>query len=256
MRSEPLWTETKMPGSAHLAPNGRNGALDIWQLRNIEWLREVSAGELQDLHRSASHRRYAAGDQIFAPTATPHSVFLLESGLARIYRISESGCETSLGYIAAGEMFGEMTAFGDYPRESFAQAASPAGVWRVGRDAFQRLLASRPGLVIPITRQISARLKRVEARVEDLVVRSVRARVARMVLELAETFGHAEGDHIVVGVPLTQGELATLVGATRQTVNQVLGELTDEGLLGHDRRRIVLFDRDRLTKAASSVEQA
>lgn len=254
MRSEPLWNDTKSAPLGHSPPNGRSASLDAWHLRSIEWLKELSAGELQELQRNASHRRHASGDQIFAPSAMPQSVYLLESGLARIYRISESGCETTLGYIAPGEVFGELPAFGDYPRESFAQAVGSAGVWRIGREAFQRLLTARPELLAPIARQISERLKRVEARVEDLVVRSVRARVARMVLELAQSFAHADGERVVIDVPLTQGELATLVGATRQTVNQVLGELTAAKILHHDRRCISIFDRAGLAKAASSVE--
>lgn len=253
MRSEPLWSESK-PGPTRAPVPARGPAQDVWQLRNIEWLRDLAAAELQELQRNASHRRHAGGDQIFAPSATPESVYLLENGLVRIYRISESGYETTLGYIAPGEVFGELPIFGSYPRESFAQAVGPAGVWRIGRDAFQRLLQTRPGLLAPIARQISERLKRVEARVEDLVVRSVRARVARMVLELAQTFGRAEGDRTVIDVPLTQGELATLVGATRQTVNQVLGELAAEGSLHHDRRRLAIHDRERLMRSASSVE--
>lgn len=256
MQVQPVRTAAKTPGNHESVRDSRGAVLDIFQLRNIDWLRELSQAELQELQRSAWHRRYSAGDQIFAPSATPNSVFLLESGLARIYRIAESGSETGLGYVAPGEVFGELPAFGDYPRESFAQAVCAAGVWRIGREAFQRLLAQRPGLVLHVTRQISERLKRVEARVEDLVVRSVRGRVARMILELSQTFGRRDGDRLWIDLPVTQGELATLVGATRQTVNQVLGELTAEGVLGHDRRRLVLLDLDRLAKATVAVAAA
>lgn len=252
MQTEALWKEAKGVPTPPAA--GRSTSIDVWQLRNIEWLRDLAPGELQELQRSATHRRYAGGDQIFAPSASPESVYLLEGGLVRIYRLSESGYETTLGYIAPGEVFGEVALFGSQPRESFAQAVGPAGVWRIGRDAFQRLLGARPGLMTPISRQVSERLKRVEARVEDLVVRSVRGRVARMVLELAQTFGRNEADRVMIDVPLTQGELATLVGATRQTVNQVIGELSAEGLLSHDRRRLSISDRDGLARAASSVE--
>jgi CRP-like cAMP-binding protein len=254
MQSQPLKVESKSAANGESAREPRSTSLDIAQIRSVPWLRDLSVSELAELQRSAWHRRYAAGDQIFAPTSTPNSVFVLESGLARIYRIAESGAETGLGYVAPGEVFGELSAFGEYPRESFAQAIVASGVWRVGRDAFQRLLAQRPGLVPDVTRQISERLKRAEARIEDLVVRTVRGRVARMILELAGTFGRRDGERLVVDLPVTQGELATLVGATRQTVNQVLGELTDEGVIGQDRRRLVVLDRDALGRATAAVQ--
>jgi len=150
-----------------------------------------------------------------------------------------------------GEIFGEAPALGSNPRESFAMAVCPASAWQIGRHACQRLL-QRPDLALMLARQVSDRLKRAEARVEDLVARPVRARVARMLLELAESFGRTDGERLVVDVPVTQGELATLVGATRQTVNQVLGELTLAGMLAQDRKRLVVLDRERLRRATAS----
>lgn len=225
---------------------------DIWHLRNIDWLRELSPGELGDLQRNATHKRYAGGEMVFSPTAKPHSIYLLESGLVRIYRLSETGAETSFGYVAPGEVFGELAAFGDFPRESFAQAVRPASVWKVAREPFQRLMTQRPALVVAITKQIGERLKRVEARIEDLVFRPVRTRVARMLVELSHDFGRPDGERLVIDIPITQGELATLVGATRQTVNQTLGELTDEGLITRERQRIVLVKPDRLSQLVTS----
>lgn len=229
------------------APRSAGASMhDIWHLRNIDWLRELSPGELGDLQRNASHKRYAGGEMVFSPTAHPHSIYLLETGLVRIYRLSETGAETSFGYVAPGEVFGELAVFGDFPRESFAQAVRPAAVWKIAREPFQRVMAQRPSMVVAMTKQIGERLKRIEARIEDLVFRTVRVRVARMLTELSQGFGRPDGERIVIDIPITQGELATLVGATRQTVNQTLGEMTDEGLITRERQRIVVVSPERL----------
>jgi CRP-like cAMP-binding protein len=100
---------------------------------------------------------------------------------------------------------------------------------------------------------MAQRMKRVEARVEDLVFRSVRIRVARMLTELAESFGRPDGDRVVIDIPLTQADLATLVGATRQTVNQALGELGREGLVERRCQRIVLPNVDALAHLVSAA---
>ena len=224
-------------------------------VRNLEWLSHVDEAEVAELERSAVVRRYARGEMVFAPTANPHSVYLLHSGLVRIYRLSESGGETSFGYVAPGEVFGEQPAFGDYPRESFAQAVRASQVWKVPRETFHRLLSARSAMAIQITRQIGVRLKRIETRVEDLVFRNVRTRVARMLGELAEDFGQVENGHRVIDIPITQSELATLVGATRQTVNQTLRELADEGLIGRDNRRIVLLRPELLHRLVTPAAE-
>jgi len=215
-------------------------------MRNIDWLSQMDEAELAELERGAVSRRYARGEMIFAPTTQPHSVYLLQVGLARIYRLSEGGGETSFGYVAPGEVFGELPAFGDYPRESFAQAVRASQVWKIPRENFHRMLSARSALAFQVTRQIGDRLKRIESRVEDLVFRNVRTRVARMLGELAEDFGQNENGHRVIDIPITQSELATLVGATRQTVNQTLRELSAEGLIGRDNRRIVLLQPELL----------
>ncbi len=253
MQSEPLIQQRIQTNGSHVHAETGADRVEFSSLRRIDWLRELGSTAIQLLQRSGFSKRYAVGELIFAPAPNPESVYLLETGLARVYRVSESGCETSFGYVAPGEVFGELPAFGDYPRESFAQAVQASLVWRIAREPFQRLMASRPSLVLAIAQQMGERLKRVEARVEDLVFRSVRIRVARMLSELAQSFGRRDGDRIVIDIPITQAELATLVGATRQTVNQALGELGKEGLVTRRRQRIVLLQPESLARLASAA---
>jgi CRP/FNR family cyclic AMP-dependent transcriptional regulator len=229
---------------------------EVWDLRKIEWLAEVEDQDLAALERGAVQRRCSRGEMVFAPTPNPRSVYLLQSGLVRIYRLSEGGGETSLGYVAPGEVFGELPAFGDYPRESFAQAVQPSLVWKIPRENLQRILSTHSMLAVQVTRQIGDRLKRIETRVEDLVFRNVRTRVARMVAELARDFGRNEGGRWIIDIPITQGELATLVGATRQTVNQTLRELAGEGLIGRESRRIVVYQPELLRGAPEAAYSA
>lgn len=228
---------------------------DIWD-GGIAWLDELTEREREQLRAAASRRDHAPGDLIFAPHPTPNSLYLLEEGLVRIFRMSEEGSETTFGYVAPGEVFGELAAFGDYPRESFAQAVLASRVWKLPRQTFQTTLSGRPGLMAEITRQIGERLKRIEARVENLVFRDVRSRVAHMLLELANDFGEPEGEGILLQLVLTQAELATLVGSTRQTVNASLRELEAEGLVGRKGTRLVVLRPDALRRAALAAPQA
>jgi CRP-like cAMP-binding protein len=229
---------------------------DLFQLRSVPWLRALPASDLAELQRSVQHQRFAGGETIFSPSASPRSIHLLESGLARTYRLSETGAEIGFGYVAPGETFGDLPAFGDLPRECFAQAVRPCGVWKLAREPFQQLLAQHPSVALAVAEQLAARLSRVEARLEDLAFRPVRARVARVLAELAQRFGRRDAERVVLDMPITQGELATLVGATRQTVNQSLGELTADGLIGRERHRLVLLDMRRLAGAGAAPQGA
>jgi CRP-like cAMP-binding protein len=224
----------------------------VWQLRSVDWLHELSVDEIGRLRGASVYREYGAGETICAPETHPRSLYLLERGLVRIYRISIGGTETSFGYVTSGEVFGEMAAFGDYPRESYAQAVRPSRVWRISGVVFRSLLVAQPELGFEIARQIATRLKRVESRVENLVFRDARARVANILLELASDFGRTSGGRVAIEVDISQGELATLVGSTRQTINATLREFEREGWLGREGRRLVLLEPEPLRRIAET----
>jgi CRP-like cAMP-binding protein len=217
-------------------------------------LSELTPEEREKLRAASIRRCYDGGQIVFTPVPSPSSVYLLEQGLVRIYRLSEGGLETTLGYVKPGEVFGELAAFGDYPRESFAQAVGPSTVWRIACQIFRPLVESRPGLIFEISKQMGARLKRVESRVENLVFRDVHTRVMLSLIELMQNFGVRHPDGVVeLDVDLTQAELATLVGSTRQSVNASLGELTEQRLIGRQGRHIAILQPDELARIAHAV---
>jgi CRP-like cAMP-binding protein len=223
---------------------------DIRQPRVVDWMRELSVEEQSALQRASVSSDHDRGGMVFAPDSEPNEVYHLERGLVRIYRLSNDGAETTFGYVAPGEVFGELPAFGGFPRESFAMAVHPSRVWRIPTRLFQKVLLERPAVALEITRQIGQRMKRIESRVERLVFRDVRARLAGILLELSEDFGLRRGEKIEIQIELTQAELATLVGSTRQTVNSGLGELEQAGLIERAARRLVVVDPAGLLRIA------
>lgn len=108
------------------------------------------------------------------------------------------------------------------------------------RGAFLRIVRRDPEAGFAITKQVAGRLARIEARLEDLAFRSVDARVVRTLLYLAEEFGRPAGDWTEVDVALTQAELATLVGTTRQSVSECMRSLAKSGCIMRDRGRLAL----------------
>lgn len=222
---------------------------DVWHLQDIDWLHALALAQIEQLRCESTQRRYAIGETVFTPVPNPSSLYILEAGLVRIFRLSEKGLETSLGYVKPGEVFGELTIFGDYPRESFAQAVEKSVVWRIPRQVFQPYVESTPSLAFEISKQIGERLKRIESRVENLVFRDVHTRVILILTELASNFGNERDDGSVeIDVQITQSELATLVGSSRQSVNASLSELTKQGMIGRAGPNLVLLKPAELRK--------
>lgn len=221
-------------------------------LLTFEWLHALEEAEWEELRTRATCHSFATGATVFAPTPDPYSVYVLEKGRIRILRLSSTGDEVTLGYVSEGEVFGELPSFGDHPRESFAVARTPSSVWKIPLSLFRRWMLTKPTITLEITRQMGERMKRVESRVENLVFGDVRARLATVLLELAEDFGRSDGECCVIDLGVSQGELATLIGSTRQSVNAAMSALKDEGLLRLTGRRTELIDSERLRRIAKS----
>jgi CRP-like cAMP-binding protein len=214
----------------------------------LRWLGALEPGD-EGFLRESQRLEFAAGETVFQPASHPRSVYVVEKGLVRIFRLDESGAEISFGYIGPGEVFGELSAFSELPRESFAVAVQSSTIRKLPRAAFEKLVRARPERVFEVTRQISERLKRIESRLEHLAFRDVRARLGSILLELAHDFGVRDGTRTRIDLPLTQSELATLIGATRQTVNATLAEFRKAELLKREGGRLVIVDPDAFARA-------
>jgi CRP/FNR family transcriptional regulator len=219
-------------------------------------MKPLSLEDERVLLRESSEVRFARGETIFAPTRKPHSVFLLERGLVRIYRLGEAGSEATLGYVGSGGVFGELAAFGDHPRESFAVAALASTVRRFTLAGFEQLVMKSPTRVREVTRQIAERLKRIESRVEHLVFDDVRSRLIAILLELGHDFGEQEGERVRLKIRLSQSELAALIGASRQTVNATLTGLRGEGLVRQEAGLLVLAPQETLRRSLAEAGAA
>lgn len=207
---------------------------------SLAWFRPRSDEDSRVFAQDAKRMQLQRGETFFAPARTPEAVYLLEHGLVRIYRLGAGGAEVTLGYVRSGEVFGELAAFGAHPRESYAVAALPSIARQISRAGFAQLMRASPERALGVTRQIVERLKRIERRVVHLVADDARTRLISALLELAHDFGEPDGKRVRLGIRLSQAELATLIGVTRQTVNCVLGELRAEGLISLERGRFVL----------------
>jgi CRP-like cAMP-binding protein len=226
--------------------------IEFWHLQNVDWLRELPPEVADGLREAAELTHYPQGALIFKPAIDPEHVYLLESGLVRIYRESDKAEQVTFGYVQPGEVFGECAVFQDRPRESFAAAHEPSTVLRLSRQRFTEAIQSRPSVMFAVAKQIEGRFKNVESRVEDLVFRDARARLAHVILNLSQEFGHDEGGRTILRIQLTHAELATLIGTSRPTVSIALGELEDEGVLTRADRYIGITNLDALQAIANT----
>jgi CRP-like cAMP-binding protein len=223
----------------------------IWYLQNINLFKGLPQEEMDALDRVTTMSSVKKKEFIYLPGDPSYQVYLLKSGRIKIARITEKGKEITLALLKPGDIFGELEALEETPRDTLAEALADADLCLIRREDFLRMLKARPDLSLRLTKLIGFRLRSIESRIEDLVFRDVPARLAHVLLEMAKEFGKQEGDGVRIGARLTHQDLANLIGSTRETVSATLGDFKRQGLLHLDGRSILITSPQKLTRLFS-----
>jgi CRP/FNR family transcriptional regulator len=118
----------------------------------------------------------------------------------------------------------------------------------IHKDDFLRLAQANPKVALRVSKLVGQRLVEIETKLEDIIFKGVRERLARALLHLSEQYGEQEAEGVRLRFRITHEELAQLIGATRETTSLALGELEREGLISKKRRVLLLKDLERLKR--------
>jgi CRP-like cAMP-binding protein len=217
-------------------------------LRRISYFASLPDGLLEELASLARERHYARGQVIFLEGEPCAGLHIVDSGIVRIFKVSPQGREQVLEQLGPGGTFNDVAVLDGGPNPASAMAAEDARVWVVDRADIRRLAAVHPELAWALIESIAGRARHLVAMVEDLSLRSVKARLAKLLLAEAEhTAGQAQinRDQMV-----TQAEMAARLGTVREMIGRALRDLADDGLITFDRHRIIIQDREGLVEVA------
>ena len=202
--------------------------------------------DLQDLASSARRRLYPKGQIIFHRGDPGDSLHIIVNGEVRIMLPSREGEEMTLARLGPGDFFGDLCLFDGGPRSATAIAVEATETTVVERYRFIEWLQSRPAAAIAVLAAVAGRLRAADELVGTLAFLDVHSRLARKLIDLAGPA--AEGSQ--VELRLSQDELASMVGVTRESVNKHLRFFKKRGAIDVYRRRIVLRSLDDLRRFA------
>jgi CRP-like cAMP-binding protein len=231
----------------------RTPELTADERRHIEsgaWFSRLSATLQQDILSRAFVRRLADGAALAARGSPAEEWCGVARGAVRISSVSLSGKQVVLTYAEPGTWFGDIALFDGLPRTHDADAHGETTLLVVRRTDFRELLAQHVELYDALLRLNCRRLRLMFDHFEDLNTRPLQARLAKQILLLARSYGIAQGDEIRIGLQLAQEDLAQLLGASRQRVNQELKGFEREGAVRVEPARLVVLSRDKLMAIA------
>ena len=221
-----------------------DGATILELLADSELFEGFAEADLDALAAAADIRSLRRNESVFSAGDVSEHLYVVRAGRIVISITSPDGRESVMALMEPGDLFGEMGLFMDgAARSASARALEASELVEVPFPPVRQLLEQRPQLLWGVVRLLTRRLAATDAALADSVFLDVTGRTAKRLLELA-------GDKDEFVLPITQEELAGMVGASRERVNKALAQFMRLGWLEASERRYRITDREQLRRRA------
>jgi CRP/FNR family transcriptional regulator, cyclic AMP receptor protein len=208
----------------------------------------LGAEERRALEAVAVRRRFPRGVAVFRQGDDAGAVYVVMEGRVKVTTCTPDGREVLLGFPGPGEVLGELSAANEDARSATVTVVEPVEAVTLSGAAFRALVEHHPAIALVLLRIVSRRLLAADRRCVEFSAFDVLGRVARRLSELAESAGRPAPDGIEITIPLTQEELASWTGASREAVSRSLTTLRNLGWIAVERRRITVCDAEALSR--------
>nr|HET6901724.1 Crp/Fnr family transcriptional regulator [Ktedonobacteraceae bacterium] len=209
-------------------------------LKQVPLFAGLADEDIRELMEVARKRTFRSGEVIFHRDDPGQVLYVIKEGKVKISLVSPDGQEIVLAVLGKGECFGEFAILDGLSRSADAITLEKVECYTLQRSDFHNAILKNPKIAIQVLEVLTKRLRINDQMVEDLIFLDVYGRVAKKLLELAETHGEKVENGTRINVRLTQQELASMVGASRESVNKVMGYFTDKNFISTDKHRITL----------------
>jgi CRP/FNR family transcriptional regulator, cyclic AMP receptor protein len=236
------WLTLSQQGGEHMAAANLKSAAGVI-LAESETLVRPLPGILDQLDEADRARVAAlgrpetleAGKHVWRQGDLQTGIYLIESGRIRTYYAAPSGREVTLAYWFSGNFVGGPDLFGAGPHMWSSVAVERSALVFLPGPALRRLALESPTLAVALLDALAFKARCYAAMAQMLGTRSVTERLQRLLVLLASIYGTSEGREILIGMPFTHGDLANLIGATRQWVTVQLSRMQERGIIRYDR---------------------
>ena len=217
--------------------------IDTELLQGTELFAELSVDALDRIVATAVSRTLRRGDVVFAEGAAPDHLYVVEDGRIAIASRSIDGRESVFALMERGELFGEMGLLDGIGRSAEARALEPSRITEIPYQPVREVFEENPKLLWGVVALLAGRLRSMDSALADSVFLDVTGRTAKRLLEMS-------GEQDEFQLPITQEELAGMVGASRERVNKAIASFVRLGWIDQSDRRYAILDREQLTRRA------
>jgi CRP-like cAMP-binding protein len=221
-------------------PGAPTGAEDF--LCSLPLFAGLDQEQIEQVAERVHRREFAPGENLFHQDMPGTMLYMIESGSVRVISIGHTGQELTLNIIGAGEIFGELSILDNQPTSATAITLAPTVVWLLSQSDLQLFMDKFPSVNQAMIQILVKRVRATALRLEVMTFQDVLGRLTYDLLNLAERWGQTSQRGIEISIPLNQVELASMVGATRESVNKAVSVLRDRNLIDVDGTHWFIID--------------
>jgi CRP-like cAMP-binding protein len=210
----------------------------IAALETLPYFRILTEPERAELASQMVERAYRRGELVFLEGDVCLGLYIVRDGSVRIYKTSVEGREQVLHTIGAGGSFNEVAVFDGGPNPANVSALESTRLWIVPREVIVHLIRTRGDFALAVLEMQGSHVRHLVALVEDLSLRQVMARLAKLLLRIDS--GEEE--------MMTQQEMAARLGTVREIIGRSLKQMESRGLIKHEQGKIIVVDEEELGK--------
>lgn len=208
----------------------------------------LSESDIADVAGIVREKDALKGETIFSDGEPSTGFYIVASGSVKIYKLSPDGKEKILHIFGKGQPFAEVAVFSGDPYPANALALQKSHLLFFQKKEFVDLISKKPGLALSMLGVMASRLRQFSVQIENLTLKDVPARLAGYILYLIEE----QGNRKTVDLDVSKNHLASILGATPETLSRVMARMAQEGLINVDGKTILIIDEQSLYNLSSA----
>lgn len=244
-RTTPLREDTVEP--AHCSTALRHEIVG-----RARYFKRLSPEALEAVNERFREQHYPAEAVIYWEADSAERLFLVAHGKVKLLRHGAEGIDVLLDLLPQGSLFGGVAPVGYRRYSETAVAQTECCVLAITAGDFEELLARHPEIVREVLNSVARSLDDARETIRQLTTSPVAARIATVLIKLAERLGEPDKDGTLIQAPLPQQDIASMVGATPETVSRVMARFKREELVDSGRQWVRILDDDGLRKVAGT----
>jgi CRP/FNR family cyclic AMP-dependent transcriptional regulator len=213
-------------------------------LQSTKYFEGIDNAQIESILPYFKEVQHDKGTQFISEGSRSESLYFIISGLVKVYKTSANGKEQVLHIAPPGDSLNDVSLFDGEPNAAGMVTLTPVVLYSIKKDDIFKILRENPNIMMNVIKALALRIRRDSKLLEDISSSQVLGRLAKLFL------GRYGGEELTAGLNLTQKDLASLVGSSREMVNRSLKVIEDMGGIRLSRRKVFILDKDVLQNIA------